>query len=156
MYFSNKHHTKNYGYQNPEVAKQFAEFVVSKVEELFPNQPVTIIGIDNSSTFLAAFVKMLRPEWFLISGSKHSKELKNKYLAPKNAKLVFVDDFLCGGRATGTLLDILKASDLADDLTCFYIQASSNAIEDKIQNLKWVFDYPHNLQGFVMEMEKTI
>ncbi len=91
------HHSRLEGYQNVILAKQLARFVVRTISKKYgKNARVAIYGIDGSSIYLAAFCKMLRPDWNFISGD--STGLKS--CADFNEIKIFVDDYLSTGSRT--------------------------------------------------------
>lgn len=119
------HHSAESGYQNPANSVALAEYVVAKVEELYPNKEdgtVAIFGIDNSSTFMAAFVKMLRPEWVFVSGSKYTGNFKNYSTLPQIRAAIFVDDYLYTGAASKCLVGMLNEKGMSCDLVICSIQ----------------------------------
>ena len=121
QYDSGAHKTIKYGYQNPQTAKAFSLFVKKVLikAKIDPSE-VTIVGMDGSSTFLAAFCKMRMPEMRFESSSKYRKDtlrLHTKYL-------IFADDYFGCGLATNKLVSKIP-SFTKPRLLCFYIAASA-------------------------------
>lgn len=144
QYSPYNHRSNTEGYQNIEIAQTFAKFVVDKVVKSFPDAKdriVLIYCIDNSSTYLAAFVKMLMPHWFIVSGDKrqlftktniNSHHTKNEIICS-----IFLDDYFCSGVATQAFLDIINNSHehFTNELMLFYIKVSGDAQEQVLNKL---------------------
>lgn len=124
-YRSYAHHDKENGYQNVETAKEFAKFVKN---QLARRKSVELIAVDGSSTFLAAFVKMLKPDWNLITGDKGTERIKGDFEFCKN--LVFVDDYFCSGNATKAVIKMienyLSEANHPENIYFYYIAGQNN------------------------------
>jgi orotate phosphoribosyltransferase-like protein len=128
------HTSVEYGYQNPEIARRFAKFVVKVLKEKSIDiSDLTIVGIDASSVFLAAFVKMLLPELEFISCSKHS----NRLVYTNKKYLLFIDDYYASGSATKTLIGRIQEPKPNITIILMYIASSINedTIKERVKGL---------------------
>lgn len=133
------------GYQNPKIARRFAKFVVKILKEKsIDTSDVVIVGVDASSVFLAAFVKMLLPELEFISCSKYSKRMvytNKKYL-------LFIDDYYASGDATKTLIGRIQEPKPDITIILMYIASSTNkdTIKKRVKDI-----YSGEVECFVSE-----
>lgn len=126
------HHDKERGYQNVKTAKAFAKFVVKHLQETYPdikNMNGAIIGLDNSSTFLAAFIKRRLPELNLVSGRKRRGEAPT-FLGHVGSPdfIIFADDYHFRGKVTREVIEWLETEYNFEAHECkalhlYYIQA---------------------------------
>ena len=115
------HTSVDYGYQNPTIARRFAKFVASTLKEKgIVASDVSIVGLDGSSIFLAAFVKAVLPKLEFISCSKYSE----RQISTNRKYLLFADDYFCSGSATKEMIQRVWGFDDLPDLICMYIKAS--------------------------------
>lgn len=142
-YNSGLHHSLQFGYQNPVIAKKFAKYVVSVVENRFPQLKnktlkktaiVNLYAIDGSSVYLTAFVKMLRPKWRLVTINRKTFEFKG---TPDNSEInIFIDDYISQGRATADVISTIHhemeeenfwntSSYNVEKLVCIFIGSTS-------------------------------
>lgn len=109
-YCSISHRNNETGYQNVAIAQDFAKWVVDRVIKRHPEAKdgiVNIITVDTSTTFLAAAVKFLMPNWFIVAGVKAEPEIDSRlkeYPAANNVVTIFVDDYISGGGAARSAL----------------------------------------------------
>ncbi|HNC58621.1 MAG TPA: hypothetical protein PLP33_24550 [Leptospiraceae bacterium] len=104
------HHSKEQGYQNLNNAKATAKFVKAQLKKIYGSalkkKSIAIYGVDNSTTYLAAHVKMLMPEIEFISGRKAENDDNDDHTGMRVGYallpdvILFVDDYFSRGRAS--------------------------------------------------------
>lgn len=119
------------GYQNVETASAFAKFVYDDLLKNYPDiagKKVLLLGMDNSSTYLSAHLKILLPDLIFISGDKTNNSLSG--VGEMEADFsVFIDDYFGGGSSTRKLFKTIEkpaySAEMGNELRLYYIDSQS-------------------------------
>lgn len=147
------------GYANPRTAKKFAEFVVEDILTRHPeskDQPIILIGMDNSSTFLSAFVLNLMPHWLFVSGNKYEDTLRVTDTLEIDL-VVFIDDYFCRGDVTRKVLDCLYASCIRGfkEISFYWIEVAYTYSDDKLKKFAYLSCIDSNVEIYGKAMQKS-
>ena len=139
LYKEENHGDPRFGYQNVDIARDFAQKAVVHIEELAKklNKTCVVLGcIDNSSAFLSAFVKQLQPGYVIASGSKY----EDKYLrlngcddyADDQFLFIFLDDYIYTGEAVKLALELVEKEFTIDHKQFYSIVIKKSWIMDPL------------------------
>ena len=139
----------------------FAEVVVERMVKKYPScvtKHVNIWAVDNSSTFLATFVKILMPHWVIGFTKKTMHEEMFQGQMPDPIASIFVDDYHSAGTALNAVLTRFQDQDkksliyIGESLEVFFIDSGlPQSVINQILN-KYDLDFPLGLH--VLNREK--
>lgn len=146
------HHSKEKGYQNLNNAKAVARFVKAQLRKVYgkalKEKRIAIYGVDNSTTYLAAHVKMLMPEIEFVSGRKAYNQHSEDYTGMRLGYaclpdiVLFVDDYFSRGRVSCQFAHAAQnkqvfSSECKPDMFFFFICISKdeNTVKEKLESI---------------------
>lgn len=101
-YYGGDHRSQDHGWVNVDIALSAARKMVHIIWDKFPNVPedrLAFVVVDNSSSTLTAYVRLLLPESRLLTCNKYEVYRDRNLNIPEGSVLIMVDDFLCTGKS---------------------------------------------------------
>jgi len=131
LYRPNCHKDITNGYRNVETARTFSEWVVNDILSKYPKAGtgeniIQILAVDSSSTYLAAFIKMLQPNWYLNTSKKNKPNFQSLTQLKRSSipVSIFVDDYFSSGEAfKACIIGMLPSGMHTSKLSCYFIDA---------------------------------
>ncbi len=155
-------HDNGTGYHNVDIAKKFAEFIYDDMRTVYDkpeDKTVILLGLDGSSIYLSAHLKILCPNWGFVSAANKDDDFKywHHHDKPETDCLIFVDDYFYKGKTVDKLIKLLlkrsesRFAKLGNNLRLYFIQSSHKLEKFRIDN-KCIL----NVTARVMDENKTV